>query len=155
MKLKSPAFGNGDRIPVQYTGDGTDLSPPLEWEDVPESAAEFALICQDPDAPTPQPWVHWILHGIPAGIRSLPEAISRSAAIPGEEGLNSWKSGQTSGYRGPAPPRGHGTHHYHFHLYALNTKLSLTRKTDRAALLKAMMGHIAAEAEIVATYERP
>ncbi|MGH7137482.1 MAG: YbhB/YbcL family Raf kinase inhibitor-like protein, partial [Pirellulales bacterium] len=69
-------------------------------------------------------------------------------------GLNTWKSGKTVGYRGPAPPKGHGVHHYHFHLYALDAPLSLAAKADKKQLLAAMKGHILAEGELVGTYQR-
>jgi hypothetical protein len=70
------------------------------------------------------------------------------------QGHNSWTSGSTIGYRGPAPPPGHGVHHYHFRLYALDTKLPLAEGVDRAALAKAMTGHILAEAELIGTFQR-
>jgi len=154
MQLMSSAFGNGSRIPTKYTGDGEDLSPPLAWEDVPAGTKELVLICDDPDAPTPQPWVHWVLYRIPAETRSLAEGASRAAALPGVQGRNSWKSGQTTGYRGPAPPPGHGLHHYRFRLYAIDTHLSLPPRMDKEAVLGAIKGHILAEAETVGTYER-
>lgn len=151
MQLRSSALTPGHPIPVRYSGDGEDLSPPLTWGQVPEGTRELLLICDDPDAPTPQPWVHWVLYGIPADTRSLSEGVSHTAEIPGVEGQNSWK---TKGYRGPAPPRGHGIHHYHFRLYALNAALQLRPGLDQAAVLHAAQGHILAEAELVGTYER-
>lgn len=103
MQLNSPAFANGGRIPTKYTGDGDDVSPPLAWDQVPTGTKEFVLVCDDPDAPTPQPWVHWVLYCIPAATRTLSEDVSQSAGIPGVQGKNSWKAGKTIGYRGPAP----------------------------------------------------
>ena len=154
MQLNSSAFVNGDRIPTKYVGDGDDVSPPLAWDQVPIGTKEFVLTCDDPDAPTPQPWVHWVVYRIPAATRALPEGISTSAEVPGLQGKNSWKAGETIGYRGPAPPPGHGVHHYCFRLYALDTTLPLPPEIDKEAVLKALQGHILAEAEIVATYER-
>ena len=154
MQLSSSAFRSGDRIPEQYTGDGHDVSPPLEWSGEPAETKEFALICDDPDAPTPRPWVHWVLYGIPAGTRSLPESISGSTQLTGTEGKNSWPNGKTIGYRGPAPPKGHGVHHYHFKLYALKTSLTFPRGMDKEAILNAIQGHLLAQAELVGTYER-
>ena len=154
MELTSSAFGNGSRISTKYTGDGEDLSPPLAWSDAPAQTRGFALICDDPDAPTPQPWVHWVIYGIPTTTKELPEGASSKQASAFIQGTNSWPSGKTTGYRGPAPPPGHGVHHYHFRLYALDKALSLPPRLDKAAVLKAIQGHILAEAEAVGTYER-
>ena len=152
MKLTSSVMTHGNPIPRKHTGDGEDTSPPLAWEGAPAATKEFLLICDDPDAPSPQPWVHWVLYGIPATAQALPDGAS--AAIIGIEGQNSWRTGRTTGYRGPAPPKGHGVHHYHFRLYALDAALRLPPAKDKAAVLRAAQGHILAETEIVATYER-
>jgi Raf kinase inhibitor-like YbhB/YbcL family protein len=153
VQLRSPSFADGSRIPVKYTGDGEDISPPLEWSQAPANTKELALICDDPDAPTPQPWIHWVLYRIPNDTTSLSEGVSHSATIPGVEGKNSWKSGKTIGYRGPAPPR-HGVHHYHFRLYAIDTALTYPARMDKQAVLSAIQGHVLAQAELVGTYER-
>lgn len=158
IELSSDEFSQGAEIPNKYTEDGKDLSPPLRWDGAPEGTKEFALICDDPDAPTPEPWVHWVLYKIPADIHELPEGLPADARLRAPvgavQGINSWKMGRTVGYRGPAPPRGHGTHHYRFHLYALDAPLKLPEKADKKALLKAMQGHVLAEGELVGTYER-
>jgi len=158
IELKSSAFQNGARIPRKYTGDGEDVSPPLSWSGVPESAKELALICDDPDAPVAEPWVHWVIYGLSPELTSLPEGIPAQSQIDQPvkalQGKNSWSSGRTIGYRGPAPPPGHGTHHYHFKLYALDQPLNLPAGVDKKRLLKAMEGHIIAEGELVGTYER-
>ncbi len=158
MKITSEAFADGQPIPQKHTGDGEDVSPPLVWLGVHDGTKELALICDDPDAPTPEPWVHWLIYKIPPEVRELPENMPTDAQVesPVEayQGENSWPSGRTIGYRGPAPPPGHGTHHYHFRLYALNAQLDVAPGIDKAALLSAMSGHILAEAETVATYER-
>jgi Raf kinase inhibitor-like YbhB/YbcL family protein len=154
MQLSSPAFEKGGCIPMKYTADGEDISPPLAWDQVPAGTKEFVLVCDDPDAPTPRPWVHWILYGIPAATRTVSEDGSQSAEIPGVQGKNSWKAGKTIGYRGPAPPPGHGVHHYHFRLYALDTTLTLPPGKNKEAVLEAIQSHILAEAEFVATYQR-
>jgi phosphatidylethanolamine-binding protein (PEBP) family uncharacterized protein len=78
-----------------------------------------------------------------------------SASDFGVEGKNSWKSGKTIGYRGPAPPPGHGVHHYHFRLYALNSELGLPPRQDKEAVMSAIKGHVLAESELIGTYERP
>lgn len=154
MQIRSTAFANGDCIPVKYTADGDDQSPPLEWSGLPSAVQELALICDDPDAPTPEPWVHWVLYQIPAGAAAIAEGTSHSSMVPGVEGKNSWSAGQTLGYRGPAPPRGHGIHHYRFRLYALDTKLPFLASMDKEAILHAIEGHVLTQAELVGLYER-
>jgi Raf kinase inhibitor-like YbhB/YbcL family protein len=157
IQLTSTAIDNNAPIPRIYTGDADDRSPPLAWEGAPDDAKEFAMICDDPDAPSAQPWVHWVIYSIPADVRSLPEGLPRNAQldkpIAAKQGKNSWPSGATVGYRGPQPPPGKA-HHYHFHLYALDTKLDLSPSATKDALLKAMDGHILAEGELVGTYAR-
>ncbi|MFH1748266.1 MAG: YbhB/YbcL family Raf kinase inhibitor-like protein [Planctomycetota bacterium] len=147
LVIQTTAFDAGKPIPRKYTGDGEDVSPPLTWTGVPAEAQELALICDDPDAPRPEPWVHWVIYKIPADTTGLPEGVPAGAL----QGPNSWP---TTGYRGPAPPRGHGVHHYHFKLYALDSILDLPPGLTKDQLLQRMAGHIIAEGELVGTYER-
>ncbi|MCS7306079.1 MAG: YbhB/YbcL family Raf kinase inhibitor-like protein [Thermoguttaceae bacterium] len=158
MELSSSAFRAGGPIPRRYTGEGEDVSPPLEWKGVPEGTKEFALICDDPDAPTPEPWVHWVLYKIPATVSNLPEGLPKTLQLsepPGAmQGKNSWTSGQTIGYRGPMPPPGHGVHRYHFTLYALDAPLNIQPGETKKNLLKKMEGHILATATLIGTYQR-
>jgi Raf kinase inhibitor-like YbhB/YbcL family protein len=157
IKVRSTAFEDGQPIPKTFTEDGQDVSPPLAWDGVPEGTKEMALICDDPDAPTAKPWVHWVIYKIPATVRELPEGLPTDARlgtpIKAMQGLNSWPDGRTVGYRGPAPPSGR-VHHYHFKVYALDRELELVSKLDKAVLLKAMEGCILAWGEVVGTYER-
>lgn len=159
--LSSRAFADGAPIPVRYTGDGADCSPPLAWTGQPDGTRSLALIVQDPDAPGPQVWVHWLIWNIPTTAQGLEESVPRREH-PGNprqhlcqavQGRNSWQS-DNRGYRGPAPPRGHSIHHYHFHLYALDKVLTLPPGSGLELLLAAMSGHILAESLLVGTYER-
>lgn len=158
MTIHSTAFANGKPIPMKYTGEGQDTSPPLSWDHVPQTARQLALICEDPDAPTPEPWVHWLIYNLPATTSSLPEQIPRdpqiTSPVAASQGCNSWPAGKNSGYLGPMPPRGHGVHHYHFKLYALEKSLQLPPGIDKFQLLEAMSGNIVATAELVGLYER-
>lgn len=158
IKVSSEAFKSGAAIPKKYTEDGDDVSPPLSWENVPRERKELALICDDRDAPTKEPWVHWVLYKIPPDVNKLPEGIATDGQLNSpagaRQGVNSWKSGSTVGYRGPAPPKGHGTHHYHFRIFALDAPLSLGAKADKKHLLAAMKEHVLADGELVGTYER-
>ncbi|MBI4578189.1 MAG: YbhB/YbcL family Raf kinase inhibitor-like protein [Planctomycetes bacterium] len=155
MTIESSGFAAGQPIPRKFTGDGSNVSPPLTWTAGPSGTQEYALIVDDPDAPTPQPWVHWVLYKLPAHTTSLPEGVAPAerVASPGGalQGKNSWGR---IGYGGPEPPRGHGVHHYHFKVYALDTSLELPPGIDKDRLLKAIEGHVLAQGELVGTYQR-
>jgi Raf kinase inhibitor-like YbhB/YbcL family protein len=157
ITITSTAFKAGVAIPKQYTGEGDDHSPALAWSGVPGGAKELAMICDDPDAPTKEPWVHWVIYKIPADTKSLSEGIPRKPRPPAPagalQGVNTFES-DNIGYRGPMPPPGHGVHHYHFKLYALDKPLELETGLDKKALLAAMGGHIVAQGELVGTYQR-
>jgi Raf kinase inhibitor-like YbhB/YbcL family protein len=152
MTIESPAFKHNASIPAKYTDDGENISPPLTWSNHPEGTREFALICDDPDAPLAT-WVHWVIYKIPASAGGLTEkvAATESLAEPAGalQGKNSWKK---IGYGGPAPPR--GEHRYFFRLYALDTALDVAAGLTKEELLKAMEGHILAEAELMGRYKR-
>ena len=145
--LESPAFAHQGAIPKKHTGEGPDVSPPLAWGGTPPETKELALICDDPDAPTPKPWVHWVLYKLPASVISLAEGSHGS----GLEGRNDFGR---AGYGGPMPPRGHGVHHYRFKLYALKAPLALAAGATKEQLLVSMKGLVLAESELVGTYER-
>jgi Raf kinase inhibitor-like YbhB/YbcL family protein len=162
MQLTSTAFDNGGVIDKRYTADGEDTSPPLAWSSAPAATKSFALICDDPDAPSPrnpapEPWVHWVIYNIPAEAATLPAGIPRESqpqAVPGaRQGINSWPS-DNLGYRGPAPPPGSGKHRYVFQLYALDAALSLQAGATKKQLLEAISDHILAEGQLIGTYER-
>lgn len=156
MQITSPAFNDGQPIPVQFTGDGEDVSPPLAWTNVPSQAKEFALIVDDPDAPRPEPWVHWVIYGLPASVNSLPQAVPQGPRVRNPQamqGPNSWGE-KSLGYRGPSPPPRHGVHHYRFTLYAIDSDLNLQPGLTKNNLLNAIKGHVLQQARIVGTYER-
>ena len=146
MKLLSAAFEHFDPIPVRYTGEGEDISPPLNWQNVPTGTQSFALICEDPDAPNGT-WDHWILYNIPPTMTSFDEGLKE---LPQEiqSCHNSWGK---PGYGGPNPPS--GTHRYFFILYALDSMLELPDGATKADLINAIKGHILTEATIIGTYQ--
>jgi Raf kinase inhibitor-like YbhB/YbcL family protein len=150
FELTSTAFGHEAPIPVKYSCDGENVSPPLVWNNPSEATMSFALINDDPDAPVGT-WIHWILYNIPGDSLGLDEAIPIQAELPdgSQHGENSW--GRFD-YGGPCPPG--GTHRYFFKLYALDTKLELGVGADKATVLAAMEGHVLAETELMGTYER-
>lgn len=153
IELSSPAFESGKLIPVQYTCDGEDSSPPLEWGYPPEGTRSFALIMDDPDAPAGT-WVHWVVYNLPAESRSLPEGASRARAsdfsLP-QGAIQGKTSFNRTDYGGPCPPS--GEHRYFFRLYALDSTLE-DRPMNKTALLKAMEGHILAQGELMGVYQR-
>ncbi len=158
IQITSSAFQQGRPIPKKYTGEGADLSPPLSWSGVPASAKELALICDDPDAPTPEPWVHWVLYKIPIDAKGLPEGIPRTPRLkepPGAlQGKNSWPEGSNLGYLGPKPPPGHGVHHYYFKLYALRAPLDVEPGLTKKLLQEKIKDLVLAEGALIGTYER-
>ena len=155
--VTSPAFKSNGFIPGKYTCAGKDVSPGLKWQGLPEGAQSVVVIVDDPDAASGT-WVHWILFEIPATLGGLPEKIARKDVLPdgSRHGL-SWGVDEDTfsrmGYYGPCPPPGK-THHYFFKVYALDKFLGLPAGTTKGALLKAMQGHILAQAELVGLYKK-
>lgn len=147
IRVESPAFEHNGPIPKKYAGEGEDVSPPLRWSEGPNGTKSYALICDDPDAPQAEPWVHWVAYDIDSGVTRLGEGDANGA----KEGVNDFRQ---EGYGGPMPPEGHGTHHYHFKVYALDTPVDMKPGATKAELEKAMSGHILDEGEVVGTYER-
>lgn len=137
LKLLSPAFEHGHRLPRKYTAEGIGtakhISPPLEWYNMPEGTKSLALVVEDIDAPDPEspivPWVHWVLVNIPPTVRNLPEGFSGKEEELGkdyariQEGYNDFK---VPGWRGPKPP--HPGHRLQFKLYALDDEMHLGNK---------------------------
>jgi Raf kinase inhibitor-like YbhB/YbcL family protein len=158
ITVTSPAFKHGQPLPVDYTADGKNISPPLTWSNLPAGTRELAMIHEDPTAPTPQPFVHWVIYKIPATAKGLPENIpmEASAALPGDLGgaLQGTSGFRRVGYRGPAPPKPGRVHEYHFIVYALSEPLDVQGGLTKAQLLEAMKGKIIGQGEIVGTYER-
>ncbi len=144
LSVGSPAFAEGEAIPVEYTADGRDLSPPLTITGVPSGAAGLALTMTDPDAPG-RVWVHWVAWNIPAGTARIPAGELPEGSA---EGRNSWGR---SGYGGPEPPPGQ-THRYVFTVLALDTPLHLPAQAGLSDLLRAAEGHVLATARLTGRY---
>lgn len=151
MQISSPAFATNASIPPVYTGEGSNISPPLSWDNVPEDAKSLALIVDDPDAPDPakpkKTFVHWVLYNIPPTATGLGEG-DQSLPAGTRQGEN---DRMQTFYTGPMPPI--GRHRYFFKLYALDTKLNFEDEPTKAELEKAMQGHILAKAELIGTYQ--
>ena len=144
MKIKS-VFSNNAKIPVKYTCDGEDVSPPLEISEIPNGTKTLAIISDDPDAPMGT-WVHWVVWNIKVEGKTL--KIEEGQKI-GIEGKNDFKN---LGYGGPCPPS--GTHRYFFKIYALDIDLDLVAGSTKAQLESAMKNHILAKIELVGLYSR-
>ncbi|MEA2181819.1 MAG: hypothetical protein QOF69_1004 [Solirubrobacteraceae bacterium] len=145
LTLRSPAFSNHESIPRRHAQDGENLAPPLEWSGVPDGTKAFAVVVHDPDAPLVDGYTHWVAYGIPGDATGLSEGGGDAVA-----GVNS--SGDT-GYRGPAPPPGHGVHHYYFWVYALDEEIDLEPGLDRRALLERIEDHVIEQARLIGLYE--
>lgn len=146
MNLTSPAFTQGQPIPVKFSCKGADVSPALAWTEPPAGTQSFVLIMDDPDAPVGT-WVHWVLFNIPSTTRSLPEAATFS-----DGSVQGVTSARSTGYHGPCPPS--GTHRYFFKLYALDIPLDLSSSADKKSVLAAMEGHVLAQAELMGTFSK-
>lgn len=150
ISVSSTAFQEGDKIPVKYTCDGQDISPPLVWgEQTPVQS--FALIVDDPDAPGGV-FTHWVLYNLSADVRQLGEGTPTQERLENraQQGKNDFGR---IGYGGPCPPRGR-THHYRFTIYALDKSLDLEPGASKKQLLDAMEGHILAQGRLTGTYQR-
>ncbi|MCK6452600.1 MAG: YbhB/YbcL family Raf kinase inhibitor-like protein [Alphaproteobacteria bacterium] len=151
MKLSSTAFPGGAKVPVKYTCDGADLSPPLSWSAAPPATRSFALVCADPDAPAGT-WYHWAVYDIPADMTALPEDHS-----PGQGGVmrDATNDFGRAGYGGPCPPRGHGTHRYAFTVYALKVdRLPLSGKPRCRDVERAAKANALDHATLIGVYAR-
>jgi Raf kinase inhibitor-like YbhB/YbcL family protein len=149
FEIRSPAFSDGGKIPRQYTCEGADTSPPLEWSGVPDGTQSLALIVDDPDAPDPakpqRVYVHWVVYNIAPSSKGFSENDSAGGAHVGN---NDWGKKE---YGGPCPPI--GRHRYFFKLYALDTTLEL-KSPSKKELESAMEGHILGNAVIMGTYKK-
>jgi Raf kinase inhibitor-like YbhB/YbcL family protein len=148
IKLISNTFKDGEGIPRQYTCDGVNISPPLEWSGVPKTVKTVAIIAEDPDAPSGN-FVHWVLYNLPAENIGLVENVpaTDSLKVGGFQGKNDFGK---IGYGGPCPPS--GTHRYFFKIYAVDSELPLKGGVTKADLLKAMEGHIVAQGQLMGKY---
>lgn len=150
MKLESPVFENEGDIPRKYTCDGEDVSPPIEWSQVPTNARTLALICDDPDAPQKN-FSHWVVFNIPPGSGALPEHISAMKELKdgSRQGQNDFGK---EGYGGPCPPS--GTHRYRFTLYAVDTELAVPASSSTRDVEAALKGHVVETAHLTGAYTR-
>lgn len=155
LSITSTAFEDGSPIPRQYTPQGANISPDLSWGNVPDGTKELVLIVEDPDAPMVNPFLHWLLHSIPADTQELPAGLAKRPRLSSPQGaIQGQNDTAACGWSGPKPPLGHGVHHYHFQLFAVSQQLNLGPDASLEDVKRAMQDHILADGEIVGTYER-
>lgn len=149
IRLLSNAFTEGGMIPKRNAYDGENLSPALSWSGTPSQTQSFALIVDDPDAPSGT-FTHWILFNIPAGASALPEGVLKDLSLPGmgEQGQNDFHK---TGYDGPHQPAGKA-HRYYFKLYSLDSMLELPAGCNAAQLYRVMQGHIISTGQLLGLY---
>jgi hypothetical protein len=150
IKLTSSAFEDGGMIPVKYTCDGDNISPPLAWENIPEGTKSIALVCDDPDAPMGT-FVHWVLYNLPPDTNKLEENIPVTEKLENGACQASTSFGKI-GYGGPCPPS--GIHRYYFKIYALDKELDESSVEDKTSLLSAMEEHILSQGQLIGRYKR-
>lgn len=150
LRVISDQFESDSPIPSQYSADSGTVSPPISWNGIPGQAKSIALVVEDPDAPTPNPFVHWLAYDLDPELRSLPTESS------GRQGLLEGKNSNLKrGWTGMAPPKGDTPHRYFFQVYALDKKLGLADEVGRTELFDAMAGHVIARGVLIGTYQRP
>jgi Raf kinase inhibitor-like YbhB/YbcL family protein len=147
LEVVSSDFEKGQPLPPFATAEGEGRPPALCWSGAAPGTQSYVIVAEDPDAPMPDPFVHWLVYEIPAAADSLEWSSSGGA----REGKN---SAMKHGFTPAAPPRGHGVHHYHFQVFALDKRVGLEANVGRSELLTAMHGHVVAWGETVGTYER-
>ena len=146
LTITSPAFETHRPIPDRHASTGEDLAPELRWSGAPSGTQAFAVVVHDPDAPLVDGFTHWVAYGIAGDATGLPEGGGDARA-----GTNSFGEQR---YNGPAPPAGHGTHHYYFWVYALDENLDLEPGLERRALLERIENHVIEQARLIGTFKR-
>ncbi|MEV1329341.1 YbhB/YbcL family Raf kinase inhibitor-like protein [Micromonospora costi] len=147
IMMRSTAFNDHDMLPARFSREGGNISPPLEWTEVPDSATELVLLVEDPDAGR-APFLHWLV----TGIRPFPGGVAEGT-VP--KGAQEWPNGFGEvGWGGPQPPRGDDPHRYFFRLYALDRPLELPDAPQATDVHQAVAGHEFASGTMVGLYSR-
>lgn len=158
IEVSSSAFGNHENVPLEYTAYGDNVSPQIVWGELPEGTEQLALVMDDPIAPTPEPFVHWVVYNIPATADELPEGMSTEEQVTEPAALAGTINGVNglgrTGYFGPRPPADGELHAYHFWVYALDTALDLEPGLGKEELLAEIEDHIIGAGMLMGHYER-
>lgn len=147
VSVRSNAFDGGGKLPKRYTCDGKEVSPPLEWANVPEGATELVLIVTDPDAPNKE-FVHWIVGGLDPALAGLDKGQVPAHAVEGTNGFDE------HGYGAPCPPEEDTPHRYVFTLYALDEPLSMEPGASLSEIRDSLEAAAVAQGRLVGTYTR-
>lgn len=153
IALVSPAFAPGSELPSRFTSDGAGVSPPLQWADIPASAATLALIVEDADSPTSEPLVHAIAVDIDPRLRGFEEGdiTAETPSTPANLGRNSYLR---QAWLPPDPPPGHGVHRYAFQIFALLPGDEFSNAPGRKELANAIRQRAIASGCLIGTYQR-
>lgn len=158
ITVSSTAFEMHGMVPLTNSAYGDNVSPQLSWSNLPEGTVELALVMDDPVAPTPQPFVHWVAYNIPASAAQIPGALSKEPVVTGVANLTGMINGlngiRQAGYFGPRPPVDGKLHAYHFRVYALDAALNLPEGLNKDALLEAISGHVLGTGMLMGHYEQ-
>lgn len=149
---------------------GGNISPALQWSNVPAGTQSLSLQVHDPDAPSGSGFWHWAIYNMPPTTTGLAQGAGNSpAGLPlGASGgtTDFFDTGTTGGngnYGGPCPPAGDAPHRYNFTLFALDVPdleaAAGIPKTGTAglhgfALNKGIGAHLLAKTTFTATYGR-
>ena len=155
IHVSSPQIDGNNPIPERHTEYGEGRSPALHWKPI-GGARSYAVLVEDPDAPGPEPFVHWLVWNIPPDMHELPEDIRADTKPQPPSGIRQGRNGRgTIGWFGPRPPAGDAPHHYHFQVLALDAMLDLEDGATRDELLRTIDGRVIAKGELVATSQAP
>lgn len=158
ITVSSEAFAEGDSVPVRYTCEGDDISPPLRWQGAPPGTVSFVVIVDDPDAPG-RTFLHWLVYAIPGDVTALPEAVPPvvedeeppEGDRPFRQGVNDFGD---RAYGGPCPPRGDRPHRYRFQVLAIDQEVEVSDGAPIATVMEAIEGHVLAKGTLTATFGR-
>lgn len=158
ITVASSAFEHHGTVPLTNTAYGDNTAPQITWSNLPEGTVQLALVMDDPVAPTPEPFVHWVAYNIPADAAELPAGLTKEAAVSGVDGLEGMINGvngiRQTGYFGPRPPVDGKLHAYHFRIYALDAALALPEGLNKQQLLEAIDGHVLGTGMLMGHYEQ-
>lgn len=158
IQVLSEAFADYGNIPIEYSCDGDSAFPTIRWSNLPSDCASLVLIVEDPDAPKPEPFVHGIVFNIPADLKALPSSAFRVGVLVESYRDNGLRLGKNSrgeaAYMPPTPPPGHGPHHYHFQVIALNQMLEFSMPPSLDQVKDQITGRVLASGEVTGVYYR-
>ncbi len=154
IELHADSFNDGQPIPELHGAEGGNVSPALHWSGSPAGTQSWALIVEDPDAPLPNPFVHWLVYNMPPSVMELPAAVSNEKQLSKPAMMQGKNSSLKLGYTGCAPPKGDTPHRYFFQLFALDAMLNIEPGAGRSELIGAMEGHVLVRGQLVGTFAR-